>query len=368
MISFLDTQDGFVLVGHARPDEDCLSAMVAFALLVGKLNKRCVISLRSRVPPQYAYLLSICKYNSIEILQDENLPPGSYSAIIAMDTPKPSMLDLRDDVRALAEDPLVRRMEIDHHLEADAEYFADDGYALVASASSASELVGYLAYKMEKNKDLIHRYGISEIFSRNFVLAVLTGIIGDSKLGKYLKTKRETRLYEWFSSLFDKLLAQKTRSGSGNFMSKEQVYHAIESLSSGEEALFGKLMATRKQSEYTDYPLINESEVESFQQEHGTDGFISVVKAVADAMAEENGHLSLVAYPDAGNLFQFRIRRNRSYSAIDLRTLLLRFKFMDGGGHPGAVGFRLNKEEISDPESFILDLVGRIAIAASELS
>ena len=112
-------RDGFLLVGHRNPDEDCVASMVALGLLVSKLNRDVYIYLSGNVHEQFSYLLNICVYNSIVLLRDESpLPPG-IQAVVALDTPKPEMLELHDELGRLLADKSILKLEIDHHLGAD---------------------------------------------------------------------------------------------------------------------------------------------------------------------------------------------------------------------------------------------------------
>jgi nanoRNase/pAp phosphatase (c-di-AMP/oligoRNAs hydrolase) len=365
--SLLVESDGFLLVGHRNPDEDCIASMVAFGLLASKLNKEVWISLRRSVHEQFAYLLNICSYNSIHILRDEEPLPDNVSVLVAMDTPKPEMLETDEGIDRLLADPSVRKVEIDHHLGSDSAYIGDEGYRLVATASSASELVGYLALKMANESTLVPREAGKSLLARNFVLAVLTGIIADSRMGKYLKTKRERLFYERFSAFFDGLLAQKTNLGSGNFTSKEEVFKAIASLSSEEDECYRKLMESRGSLGSLEYVILDESEIEAIHDEFGEEILTTIAKAAADALAEEGGRLGLVAYPDhpsVSELQQFRLRRCHSYRDVDLRDVLTEIGATNGGGHPGAVGFRFPKTAASDFRSFAMDVAGKIEAIA----
>jgi nanoRNase/pAp phosphatase (c-di-AMP/oligoRNAs hydrolase) len=327
------------------------------------MNKAVYLHLDSKVHEQFDYLLRICFYNSIEVFGEEAPLPGRVEAVAVLDTPKPDMLDLSPAVRYFLEEERPLAIEIDHHLGADASYIGDPGYRLVSQASSASELVGYLALKLDEDEEFKARWQIGEVMSRNLVLAVLTGIIGDSHMGKYLKTKRERWFYERFSALFDKLLAQKTRTGTGNFASKEEVFNAIASLSSAEKDCYEGMMALRRGSPSLEYVLLGPAEVESLRAAYGDETMTAVAKSVADALAEEGGKLGLLAYPDhpeVSDLVQFRVRRNHDYRGLDLREMLERLSISNGGGHPGAVGFRFPKAELPDFEAFALDLVDKI--------
>jgi nanoRNase/pAp phosphatase (c-di-AMP/oligoRNAs hydrolase) len=195
------------------------------------------------------------------------------------------------------------------------------------------------------------------------VLAVLTGIIADSRMGKYLKTQRERWFYEHFSSLFDRLLAQKTALGTGNFTSKEEVFEAIASLSSEEEECYRRMMGKRGRLNSLEYVVLDEKDAVSIHDEFGEETMTTIAKAVADALAEEGGRLGLVAYPDhpsVSELLQFRLRRSHSYLDLDLREILAKISATNGGGHPGAVGFRFPKSDAPDFRAFAMGLAGKI--------
>jgi nanoRNase/pAp phosphatase (c-di-AMP/oligoRNAs hydrolase) len=356
-------RDCFLLVGHRNPDEDCIASMVALGLLASKLNKEVYLYICRNVHEQFAYLLNICTYNAITILREEDAIPSSIQVVIALDTPKPDMLELSDGIRSMLDNPGLLKMEIDHHIGADSAYFGESGYRLVYVASSASEIVGYLAIKIEENPNFRFKDLPGGLLARNFVLAVLTGIIADSRMGKYLKTKRERWFYERFSSLFDRLLAQKTMIGSGNFTSKEEVFAAIASLSSEEEECYRRMMSHRGKLKSLEYVIMDEAQTREMHDEFGEETLTTIAKAVADSLAEEGGRLGLVAYPDhpaVSDLLQFRLRRSHSYRELDLRDTLAYLGATNGGGHPGAVGFRFPKSEAPDFRLFAMDLATKI--------
>jgi nanoRNase/pAp phosphatase (c-di-AMP/oligoRNAs hydrolase) len=337
--------------------------MVSFGLLASKLNKRAYIHICGAVHEQFSYLLRICDHNSIGIISDGDEPPPSIQAVVAMDTPKPGLLDESEAVKRIAADPAVLRIEIDHHLGSDASYFGDEGYRLVTTASSASELVGYLAIKMDGDPRFSTTEAAGGFLTRNLVLAVLTGIIADSRMGKYLQSKREKWFYERFSSIFDKLLAQTTKAGSGNFASKEEVFQAIVTLSAEEEECYRSLMAFRGELEALEYVIVPARDIEAIYARYGEEIAASMAKAVADALAEESGSLGLVAYsdpPSVSDYVQFRLRRSHSYHEIDLRTMIPELGATNGGGHPGAVGFRFDRSAVPDFDAFAMAIAEKI--------
>jgi len=69
--------------------------------------------------------------------------------------------------------------------------------------------------------------------------------------------------------------------------------------------------------------------------------------------------------PDATGLVQFRLRRSRRYKSFDLRGVLEIFNFTDGGGHEGAIGFRLPRSQIQSLSEYVGSLVRGIDEATS---
>ena len=351
----VDSNSNFLLVGHKNPDEDCVSSMIAFALLLAKLNKNASVVIRKEHQNKFPYLINIGKYNSIKFIESDRDITLPDSVIISVDTPKPSMTDCPDSVVKMISDPGIIKIEIDHHLGADSGYIGDYGYCLVDEASSACELIGYFALKLTAAREILEKYHVSDLLSRNFVLSVITGMISDSKMGKYLKTNREKWFYNYFSSLFNDLLYKKTDTGSGNFSTMEDVFAELEKLSEEEDSCYRYLSERKKSSAKIGYIILSPEEMEYLYSRYSNEIIVTVARYAADVLAEESGFISLVVYhdnPEKSSLVQFRMRRNHDYRDLDLRKVIERFKIENGGGHPGAVGFRIPAEEAGDVRLF----------------
>lgn len=383
----LAERDDFLIIGHQDPDEDCISAMVAFALLASKFNKRSYISVASNLSDSFDYLLQICKYNNIQVLRGD--PPPLCSTLLLVDTPKPSMIDRPELYELHRADPQVLKIEIDHHLEADATYFTARENALVYQASSSCEVIAWLALKIQRNKAFIEEHHIDELLSRNVVLAILTGILGDTQMGRYIKTRRERQFYERFTTLFEHMLSEKTHKGTQNLATKEQIFTTLEKLSSEEAACWQELKQFIVKKKNIFYVILEADKSRDIIQRYGHEVCISVAKNMANYLAEENGKLGLVSYYECPNLIepssvdilkgelepkpsitlvQFRMRRSQSYKSLDLRDFLLRAGIEDGGGHPGAIGFRLPQDAIADIHLFEKEIIKVIDSLIDELS
>ena len=354
--------DGFLLTGHTNPDEDCIASMVAFGLLLSKLAKNVHTFVCNEVHENFQYLLKICEYNSINVIRDCECIPENITTLVILDTPKPDMLMGRELTRSLLADDTIRKIEIDHHLEADSAYGGDPGYCLVDEASSTCELIGYLALKLKKRQDVAEQYHLGKILSRNFVLAVLTGMIGDSKMGKYLKSNREKWFYRMFSSLYDDLLSQGTFKGSSNFSNMNEVYTEMIKLTDAEQECYQYMIKRKKKTDYIGYVVLDKDESEYLVENFDMETIISIARTVADRCAEETGYVSLVGYydsPEISNLIQFRMRRIHKFRKLDLRSVLSTLAIENGGGHPGAVGFRIDRNAVGEYKPFVDKIISK---------
>jgi len=359
IIDAMLTRNRFLLLGHRNPDEDCIASMVAFSLLLGKLYKDAEICIGEKVHEHFGYLLNICKYNSITLLHTCDSFDDSVDTVVICDTPKPSMVERNRTIEKLLKDPAVLKIEIDHHIGTDSRYIGDEGYCLVTNATSTSELVGHLALKMRNRRGLVDRFQINKVLSRNVVLAILTGIIGDTNMGQFLKSRREKRFYQMFSSMLNNLLAEETVKES-NFKNIDEIFNELHRLSSKEDHSYQYFMDRKQFSPSIGWVALDEGDIDKLFRDVDEETVVTVARAVANDLAEESGKLSLVSYYDkAGisDLIQFRVRRSQEYKKYDLRNMLSLFSIKNGGGHEGAIGFRLPRSEVKDYNKYVHGLI-----------
>ena len=359
-ITVMREREEFLLAGHRNPDEDCIASMVAFGLLLTKFNKRPKVVFNQENWEKFPYLLSICKYNAIEILGSAEDITGPVDTIIVCDTPKPDMVDFMETLAPIMERDDVLTMEVDHHLEADGQYIGQAGYCLVDEASSTCELIGYLALRVDRNQALLRELGIDDVFSRNFVLSIVTGMVGDSKMGQFLKSRREKRYYRYFSRMFNKMLIQKTEKDSGNFSSIQDILNELEKLSDEEERCYSDFISHMQKTRYLAWIALDEMAMISIRKEYDYETIVTMAKYTANLLAEESRYIGLMAFyddPSKSDLVQLRMRRSQSFKNLDLRDVIAHFNIENGGGHEGAVGFRVPKMSDTEFVAFIQNLV-----------
>ncbi len=366
IIDAMVTRRSFLILGHENPDEDCIASMVAFSLLLSKFQKGVKICLGKKVHEHYQYLLNICKYNAIQVYDTCDTFADDFDTIVICDTPKPSMVELSPRIKQLLFDSRILKIEFDHHIGADSRYIGDKGYCLVTEATSASELVGHLALKIRGKKELLAEYQIEDPFTRNLVLAILSGIIGDTNMGQYLKSRREKRYYRLFSSMLNEMLEETTVKET-NFKSIDEVYTELQRLSSKEDTCFSYFNGKKQFSGSVGYVALDEEDMAYLFSICDEETVVTVARAIANDLAEEGGMFSLVAYYDSpaqSDLIQFRVRRSQDFKTYDLRNLLRVFNIKNGGGHEGAIGFRIPRSLISDYRGYVQKLITGLGKAA----
>jgi diguanylate cyclase (GGDEF)-like protein len=368
IIDAITTRHRFLILGHQSPDDDCISSMISIALVLHMFYKDVALYLGGQVHDRFKYLLDIARYNSIKLLNADMAPAEDVDTIVLVDTPKPSMIEASPLIRGLIARPDVLRIEVDHHLGADSGYFGDEGYSLVTEASSASELIGHILLKLQGRPEILEKHQVTELFPRNVVLAILTGIIGDSNMGQYLKSRREKKYYQIFAGMFNEMLSRRTTKKT-NFRTMDQVFNELQKLSVHEEDCFSYMLARKRRAGSLSVVALSEEEMKPLYGRCDDDTIISGARVIADKLAEESGKLGLVAYydnPERSELVQFRLRRAGGWKKYDLRRFLEKFAISNGGGHEGAIGFRVPRAEIGDFDSYVKTLQEGIEAAIRE--
>lgn len=362
IINAFAERNSFLICGHKMPDEDCISSMVAVAIILTKFDKMVHIYIDGKVPENINYLLNICKYNSIKIINSSNNLKKNIDTIIICDTAKPSLMDINQKIQKLLKNKEILKIEFDHHTGTDSEYIGDVDYSLVDAASSASELVGFLALKLRSKKSLLNKFFIMDPFSRNFILPLLTGIVGDTNMGQFLKSRREQRYYHIFTKLYEEMLVKITVKET-NFSNAQQVFKELKKLSELESKCYNLIAKKSQYSDSIGYIVLNKKQSANLFKEFTPDIIISVSRHIADELAEKSGKLSLLVFydnQDNSGLIQFRMRRSYNFKIFDLRKVLDMFSITDGGGHEGAIAFRFKGNKLKNINEYILNLIDRV--------
>jgi hypothetical protein len=187
-------------------------------------------------------------------------------------------------------------------------------------------------------------------------------------MGQYLKSRREKKYYQIFSAMFNEMLSRRTTKRT-NFFTMDEVFSELQKLSSHEQGCFGYMLERKKLSGSISLVALSTEEMEPLYAGCDDDTIVSTARVIADTLAEESGKLGLVAYydnPSRSDLVQFRLRRAGGWKKYDLRGLLTRFSIANGGGHEGAIGFRIPRAQIPDFRGYVSSLLEGIEEAIRE--
>lgn len=359
------TKSSFLLLGHKHADEDCISSVVAFGLFLRKFGKTVNIFLEDFVPDNLSFFAEICRYNSISLFVKDVTEKISPDVVVILDTPKPDMIASNDDIEVFLKDKKLPKVEIDHHFAADADYSGDVDYRLTLRASSTCEIIGQICLKLEKRPEILKKYGINELYSRNIVLAMLTGMIGDAKMGNYLFKRRDKAFYNYFLKKFNSILHEQFNEGSKNISSVNEIVDVMEKLSDEDARLYESIMKNASYDGRVGVIILDEKQSNALSSGIDYNQFLGVIKRATDNIAEKVGGVGISAYFDPAEIsdkIQLRIRASGDVKGIDLRPILSEFSITDGGGHPGAIGFRFPRTEIKDLPGYVDKISKRVKI------
>ena len=202
IVNIIMSNSSFLIFGHTFPDEDCVASLTAFGLLLRKFNKKVCIYLESAVQRPLQFLADIINYNNIDFYTDALAHIPKPDVIFVLDTPKPDMIACDAYGFQLLSDPSILKVEIDHHFDADAHTISSADFSLLIRASSTCEVIAHIMYKLSFRSEILQLYEIRELYSRNIVLSMLTGMVGDAKMGNYLLKKRDKKIFDYLINNF----------------------------------------------------------------------------------------------------------------------------------------------------------------------
>ena len=363
--NLVKTNRSFLILGHKNPDEDCYASTVAGALLLRKFNKHVSIFLECVPPENLKFLSSICKYNKINIYYGTMPPIRSVEVLCILDTPKPDMIAANGCIYDFLNTPSISKLEIDHHFGSDAAFTGDPDYSLVLHASSTCEILCRICYKLANHPEIRQLYSIEELYSRNLVLSLLTGMLGDAKMGNYISKSHDKKVFDYFSKHLNLMLRISTHSSgtTKKIESMERLLDVMETSDAETEKVYNDIICRAVYVGHIGAVILSEDELNALFESIEYAQFTGMIKLATNAIAEKAGGIGISAYydsPDKSNKIQCRIRVSEAMRGINLHPILTHFQITDGGGHPGAIAFRLPREFgrslhtlIADIETFI---------------
>ena len=264
--NLVKTNRSFLILGHKNPDEDCYASTVAGALLLRKFNKHVSIFLECVPPENLKFLSSICKYNKINIYYGTMPPIRSVEVLCILDTPKPDMIAANGCIYDFLNTPSISKLEIDHHFGSDAAFTGDPDYSLVLHASSTCEILCRICYKLANHPEIRQLYSIEELYSRNLVLSLLTGMLGDAKMGNYISKSHDKKVFDYFSKHLNLMLRISTHSSgtTKKIESMERLLDVMETSDAETEKVYNDIICRAVYVGHIGAVILSEDESKAF--------------------------------------------------------------------------------------------------------
>ncbi len=365
-ISLIEANESFLFCGDIDPDS--VGSMLAMALYLRLLNKQAYLVISEALSENLDYMEKIINYNSIKILRGPDDIRGindHIDIVIFCDTANTKLVPFYSVIREKILDRKLPVIEIDHHFGADSEEMTDNGIKLFRNANANTEIIGELLEKLrDKNPDAPNPFS-----QRNILLGLITGLLSDTVGGKVVHQKED---YDYWIKTLGEHLQKNTRwrelkeGRSGDpknekFNDTTSILDYLNRLSDEQNVC----LTTLKDRITIDrglgfLSLLNStfSEVQDVCQPYDSDWFADVLSFLLNIVPEESGKIGLLCYhgknAEGKNCIFIKLRRAVNYDGFDLRRAEDEIRkaydglYMGGGGHPGAVSFRVHPVDESE--------------------
>ena len=331
-------------------DFDSVCSSLSFALYLRRIGKNALIYFPQDKDKSSDFLFKIADYNKILIIFDLNdliVELSSKEYVFAIfDTPNKSLLPDFDAINTIFNSYQNKEsIEIDHHFGNDSEQIYPDSVSLFKNANSCCDIVADFLWICQ-TKSLPILSDTEDYFLRNIVLTLLTGICSDTQLGKFCPFSNERNWFEILTQRLDLL----TWKNTDNLRTPNEIFEVITKVNKSKDLVFEKVMnnfKTKKGLGALVFPKVEKDE-NLLSEENLFCSLEDVSDDLVNLLPEKAGKVGIFAYFDSKKeKYMIKIRRSASFQGLDLRNLdklimdLFDNNFCGGGGHPGAVSFRV---------------------------
>ena len=383
-VSLIRSGQTFLFSGDI--DKDSLGTMISLALYLKQLQKKVYIIIPIPLAGHLDYLEKIIAYNLIPILKtQEDLEKVSdeIDSVIFCDTANAKLVPYFSQIANTIEKHKLAVLEIDHHFGTDSEELIAGEVKLLRKCNATTELSAELLTRLfEEISGAPHPF-----HQHNIVISLLTGLFGDTVGGSVIPFRDR---YDYWVQYLDKFLHRDRDQHSIsenfspgekvlNFRSADDILNYLNRLTD-EQELCLEVLRKRIKITTTGLGFINllnsiHPEIQEVCQPFDSPWFADFLAILLNIIPEEGGKVGVVCFhgknADKENCMFIKVRRAAEYADIDLRNLEVEIKnkfgnlYMGGGGHPGAVSFRVHAHE---EVKFLSVLEGIISFLEQEIN
>lgn len=306
----LEEKDSFLLIGHKKPDGDCLGSILALGEILESLGKKVVMACKDTVPEAFDFLPSSSKIKSDFLF-------GDFEAVILLDNGDFKRTGFAKRIKdfGLKRIPVVN---IDHHPKNDLWRIATINY-VDENASSTAELLFEIFQ------------GIKIDLSPRVATALLAGIFYDT--GGFHHSNTSAKVYKIVSELLKRgAKLRKISDNIGNVCSIPML------------KLWG--IALSRMHLNSEYKIAASIVLQSDLAETGADeeevsGLVNLINSIPEA------EVALLLYETADGKIKGSLRTESD--RIDVSKLA---KVFGGGGHKKASGFMVEGKIVQDGDGW----------------
>ena len=341
----------------ASLDPDSVGSMVSLALYLNLLGKKAHLIIKESLGSNFDFLEKIIHHNKIEVLTSLEQLQGikkEVDLVMFFDTANSKLLPFYAAIKENFLSQELPVIEFDHHFGSDSEELSANSVKLYRKANANTEIIAELLLQLHE-KDPAQPHPFTR---RNILLPLITGLLSDTVNGKVIHFKED---YEYWMEKLGKSLKKETyaeNSQTKNFSDQRQVSEHIHTLAEDQklclELMSGRIVMDKGLGMInlldSTYP-----EVKYFCQPYNTPWFSEVRDFLLNMVPEKAGKVGILCYhgkdSTGADCAYIKMRRSTQYQGYDLRgaedTVRETFGdlYMGGGGHAGAVSFRIQPQE-----------------------
>jgi len=359
-IDVINSSSSFLFSGDIDPDS--VGSMLSLSLYLIQLDKKVFLIIPDTLGENLDFFDKIIRYNSINILRTQEeieAVKDEIEAVIFCDTANTKLVPFYPFISECILSKKPKVIEIDHHFGADSEELTDYGIKLFRNANANTEIIGTLLETLHgENPQWPNPFS-----QRNIILGLITGMLGDTVGGKVIHFKED---YDYWIDKLSERLKEITRwrnakDGRGEdsqalkFGDPKNILDYLNRLTEDQEICFNLLNSRIEHKGKMGFLNLLPStykDVKGSCQAFDSDWFVDIMGFLLNSVPEKSGHAGIVIFEgknaEGEDCIFIKVRRAVDFSGVDLRTGEDKIKelfgdlYMGGGGHAGAVSFRVH--------------------------
>ncbi len=343
----------------AYPDADALGSMLALGLYLRLLGKKATLFFPSPLKANLQFMKDIIQYNNIAVVEDEaelKSLQNEVDTVVFCDTAHARLVPLLETFYDCFLNRGIPSIEIDHHFGTDSAAITETGVHLFRKANASTEIAAELLQGLHRS----HPELPAPFEQRNIVISLLMGMLTDTFGGRAVPLRED---YDHWSRLLGDHLKAKTQASDENgsqnggkvlFRSSGEILAHLNGLNPEQERYVRELkQRIARHRGVGELNLLDSSlaQISGRPLRSGHEEFFQVWNTMANVVPQVGGKVGLFYFngnnAEGRPCIFLKIRRAFNFNRFDLRecepALQSAFgeHYLGGGGHAGAVSFRV---------------------------